>query len=131
MLLKGFSENDTIENLYGAITVHKGPHSTIKTPQGEEYINLTGNSGLGTAGSGDVLTGIIMGLIKSLSPLDAVKSAVMLHGLSADLAAEKLGEDSLCASDLVEYLPAALQFYRKNHLSLWENCYNRVHRLPL
>ena len=92
---------------------------------------MTGNSGMGIAGSGDVLTGIIMGLIKSLSPLDAVKCGVMLHGLSGDLAAAEMGEDSLCASDLTDFLPAALQFYRKNHNALTENCYNGIHRLPL
>ncbi|OQY33266.1 MAG: hypothetical protein B6241_08325 [Spirochaetaceae bacterium 4572_59] len=119
----------TIENAYNAICVYKGPHSAIRTADGREYINLTGNSGLASAGSGDVLTGIIMGLIKSMPAEDAVRTGVLLHGLSAEQACIRLCEDSLNATDIIEYLPQAIRFYRKNHSILCKNAYNTINRL--
>ena len=85
---------------------------------------------MGTAGSGDVLTGIIMGLTKQFGPEDAVRAGVLLHGLAGDLAAEDLGADSLVASDLIRYVPDALKFYRKNHEQLTESCYNTIQTIP-
>lgn len=122
-------QNTTIEKAYNAICVYKGPHSAIRTSDGREYINLTGNSGLGTAGSGDVLTGIIMGLIKSVPTEDAVRTGVLLHGLSAEQACISLCEDSLTASDIIEFLPQAFRFYRKNHSILCKTAYNTIKRL--
>ncbi len=129
-LLAKLSDNSTIENSYNAITVYKGPHSRICFHGGEEYINMTGNSGMGTAGSGDVLTGIIMGLIKQLGTGNAVRTGVLLHGLAGDLAAEELGAESLVASDLIRFLPDAIKFYRKNHEQLTESCYNTIQTIP-
>jgi len=73
-------------------------------------INPTGNAGMATAGSGDVLTGIITGFLAQ-SPkqaLEAVIAGVYLHGLAGDLAAKSLGQRSLIASDLIKQLPAAI-----------------------
>ena len=123
-------EGETLEQAYGAITLYKGPHSSIRTPEGEEFINLTGNSGLGTAGSGDVLTGVIAGLSAIMSPLDAVKTGVMLHGLAADLAVKEMAEESLTASDIVHSLPTTIKFFRENYTTLSESCYNTIETLP-
>lgn len=90
------------------IIVSKSAHTAIFSPSGEIYFNSTGNPGMGTAGSGDVLTGIITGHIaKGFEPLDAAIFGVFLHGFSGDLAVQQLGEESLIASDIINYLPVA------------------------
>jgi hydroxyethylthiazole kinase-like uncharacterized protein yjeF len=96
----------------GAIVVLKGSLTLIATPARDVWINPTGNPGMGTGGSGDVLTGILAGLIAqreafSLEVLDAVLLAVYLHGLAGDLAAGRRGEQALAAADLLDFLPAA------------------------
>ena len=121
---------ETIEKAYEAMTVYKGPHSAIKTPDGREFLNMTGSSALATAGSGDILTGIIAGLTATLGWEDAVKTAVLLHGLTAQLAEEEIPQDSFTATDIIRYLPKALGFYRKNHSSLTESCYNTIYTIP-
>jgi ADP-dependent NAD(P)H-hydrate dehydratase len=97
----------TAVNKRKTVVVLKG-HETVVT-DGERYsINRTGNPGMATGGSGDVLTGIITGLLcQGLSPFDAARLGVHVHGLAGDLAAEELGQVSLIASDLIEYLPKA------------------------
>jgi NAD(P)H-hydrate epimerase len=92
------------------ITVLKGSRSLIASPVGEVYVNPTGNAGMATAGSGDVLTGLLAGLLaqRSEDPLGATITAVYLHGLAGDLAAAKLGMRSLLASDLIAYLADAI-----------------------
>lgn len=93
---------------YGIYIVLKGRFTSISTPDGKEYFNSTGNSGMATAGSGDVLTGIITGLMaQGYSPLKAALTGVYLHGLAGDYAAFDKGEHSLIASDLVQYLSKA------------------------
>ena len=90
--------------------VVKGHYSQICTPTGDVLFNPTGNAGMATAGSGDVLTGIITGLLaQGYLPAEAAQLGVYLHGLAGDLAAEQLGEESLIASDIIEYLPAAFK----------------------
>lgn len=92
------------------ITVLKGSRSLIAAPDGEVYINPTGNAGMATAGSGDVLTGLTAGLLaqRPEDPLGATLAAVYLHGLAGDLAADKLGMRSLLASDILAHLSAAI-----------------------
>ncbi len=88
----------------------KGAHSCISNPDGACYYNSTGNPGMGTAGSGDVLTGIITGLLaQGYSSESALCLAVYLHGLAGDLGAQKLGEESLIARDIIKYLPKAFK----------------------
>ncbi len=88
----------------------KGHYTAICTPTGKVYFNPTGNSGMGTAGSGDVLTGVLLSLLaQGYQPEEACRLGVYLHGLAGDLAAEVLGEHSLTASDIVDYLPEAFQ----------------------
>jgi NAD(P)H-hydrate epimerase len=89
------------------VVVLKG-HRTIVTDGSRVSINQTGNPGMATGGSGDVLTGVITALVcQGMSPFDAARLGVHVHGLAGDLAAAELGQVSLIASDLVEYLPRA------------------------
>ena len=90
------------------IIVSKGAYTQTFLPNGEVYFNSTGNPGMATAGSGDVLTGIIAGLLgKGFNASDAAVFGVFLHGLAGDLAAGQTGQESLLASDISNYLPAA------------------------
>ncbi|MHC1682251.1 MAG: NAD(P)H-hydrate dehydratase [Clostridiaceae bacterium] len=92
------------------ITVLKGNKTVISTPDGEVFINTTGNTGMATAGTGDVLAGMISSFIaQGASPKDAAIAGVYLHGLSGDIASEFKGEHSLMASDLVEHIPLAFK----------------------
>ena len=86
----------------------KGAHTAIATPAGICFFNSTGNPGMGTAGSGDVLTGILSGLVaQGYSPNDAAILGVYLHGLAGDVAVQYIGEEALIARDLVSYLGKA------------------------
>lgn len=86
----------------------KGHYSALCLPDGRVVFNPTGNAGMATAGSGDVLTGIICGLLaRGYSQQEACSIGMYLHGLAGDLAAQELGEESLIASDLIRYLPKA------------------------
>ena len=86
----------------------KGHYSALCLPDGHIFFNTTGNSGMATAGSGDVLTGIITGLLaKGYKQEEACKLGMYLHGLAGDLAVKDLGKESLIASDIIKYLPQA------------------------
>lgn len=92
------------------LVVLKGHYTAICTPSGHAYLNPTGNAGMATAGSGDVLTGLLTALLaRGYQPEAACRLGVYLHGLAGDLAAARLGEESLTASDLVDELPAAFR----------------------
>jgi len=93
---------------YKVLVVLKGAHTTISTSEGKLYFNSTGNPGMATAGSGDVLTGIILGLLaQGRSSENAALTGVFLHGLAGDLAAQEKSEFSLIAGDITEYLGQA------------------------
>jgi NAD(P)H-hydrate epimerase len=90
------------------IVVLKGAFTSISTPTGKLYFNSTGNPGMATAGSGDVLTGIILGLLaQGFHPEKAAVVGVYLHGLAGDLAVKEKSEISLVAGDIVEFLGRA------------------------
>lgn len=118
--LIGNASNDDFERLTRAMglaqqlhayIILKGHYTAICMPNGHVCFNSTGNAGMATAGSGDVLTGIITGLLaRGYSRENASILGVYLHGLAGDLAAEELGEESLTAGDIIAYLPKA---YRK------------------
>ena len=81
-----------------------------------QHGNPTGNSGMATAGSGDVLSGIIMSLLaQQYSPLEASLLGVYLHGLAGDLAQADLEEECLIASDIIKYLPLAFKQLKSLH----------------
>jgi hydroxyethylthiazole kinase-like uncharacterized protein yjeF len=95
---------------YGVTVVLKGYRTLIAVPDGRVFINPTGNPGMATGGTGDVLAGIIAAqVIQEKDFLGAIVSAVFAHGLAGDIAAEKLGEKSLTAGDLIRFLPPALK----------------------
>ena len=86
----------------------KGHRSALCCHDGEVIYNTTGNAGMATAGSGDVLTGIITGLLaRGYEPKVAAMMGMYLHGLAGDLAAEEVGQESLIASDIIKFLPKA------------------------
>jgi len=91
------------------MVVLKGHRTLVAHPEGVVWVNATGNPGMATGGTGDVLTGIVAGLIAQVPDriFEAVLAAVHLHGLSGDIACESLGEHSLVATDLLKTLPEA------------------------
>ena len=112
--LDGGRRNDAAVQLAadcGIVVVLKG-HRTLVTDGRRRAINATGNPGMATGGMGDVLTGLITALwCQGLGPFDAARLGVYLHGLAGDLAADDLGQVSMIASDLIDYLPEAFQEY--------------------
>ncbi len=95
---------------YNAFVVLKGFHTIVAAPNGDAFINSTGNPGMATAGTGDVLTGILAGLTAQFGTERwerILGLGVYLHGLAGDIAAAKVGEAPLIASDLIDALPAA------------------------
>ena len=92
----------------------KGHYSALCTPDGSVIFNSTGNSGMATAGSGDVLTGILAGLLaRGYSQEDACKVGMYVHGLAGDMAMQYVGKESLMASDIITCLPKALMKLEK------------------
>lgn len=102
-----FKASELAEHL-GAYIILKGHYSALCHPDGKIEFCSTGNSGMATAGSGDVLTGIITALLaRGYKQADACRIGMHLHGLAGDLAAKDLGKESLIASDIIQYLPKA------------------------
>jgi NAD(P)H-hydrate epimerase len=97
---------------YQVVLVLKGARTVVASPDGRVTLNPTGNSGMATAGTGDVLTGIIAAMVaQGLAPADAARLGVYLHGWAGDLIAGERGERGMMAGDLIEHIPSAL-----NHL---------------
>lgn len=96
---------------YGATVILKGAHTLVATPEGKGYVNyLTGNPGMATGGSGDVLAGAISALAAAgLAPESAAVCAVYLHGMAGDMAAGGKGMTGMMAGDILEYLPLAFR----------------------
>jgi len=94
--------------------VLKGAHTSISCPDGSCYFNSTGNPGMATAGSGDVLTGMILSLLgQGYDPKKAAIIAVYLHGLSGDIASEIIGEEAMIASDIIENIGMAFNWIKE------------------
>jgi NAD(P)H-hydrate epimerase len=103
----------------GAYIVLKGVPTVIAAPDGNAFINPTGNPGMATAGTGDVLTGMISSfLAQRLSPQDASILGVYMHGLTGDMVAQKKGEHSLIASDIISAIPGIFKIIRDRKVSL-------------
>ena len=113
----GFERLDkmaTFSKEKNVIIVLKGAHSVVSDPKGNVYFNTTGNPGMATAGSGDVLAGMITGLLaQGYESLDAALCGVYLHGLAGDMAKKEVGEMSLMASNLLQFLPKAISSVSK------------------
>jgi NAD(P)H-hydrate epimerase len=94
---------------YKVIVVLKGAGTVIATPDGRVFVNSTGNPGMATGGTGDVLTGMIGGLLaQGYTASQAACLGVYLHGLAGDLAAKEKGEEGMIAGDLIEKIPDAI-----------------------
>ena len=90
--------------------VLKGGHTAVGAPDGNVYFNSTGNPGMATGGSGDVLTGLLTALLaQRYAPLNAARLGVYLHGSAGDLAAHVMGQEALTASDLITHLGSAFR----------------------
>ena len=123
LMAKDFSEKMTRRELAealaektGAVTVLKGAGTVVAAGGRKTYTNTTGNPGMATAGSGDVLTGIITSLCgqrhsdgRPIEPLEAALAGVYIHGLAGDLGAEDKGEYGLTAGDIAEYTALAVK----------------------
>lgn len=99
-----------IAKMYRIYLILKGHQTVVADPGGRTFINSTGNAGMATGGSGDVLTGVMAALLgQKLKPFDAACAAVYCHGLAGDLAAKKIGQISMIASDIIQFLPQAFR----------------------
>src|SRR4030042_6198119 len=88
---------------HNIIIVLKGANTSIALPDGKCYFNSTGNPGMATGGSGDVLTGILLSLLaQGYEPSEAALAGVYLHGLAGDIAAQHTGQQALIASDIID-----------------------------
>ena len=97
-----------------SVVVLKGGFTSIASPDGKVYFNSTGNPGMATGGTGDVLTGILTGLLaQGYDATEAAIVGVYIHGLSGDLAMNETGEESLIASDVIKFLPAAFRHMKR------------------
>ena len=113
---------------WGATVVLKGAHTIIAHPDGRAYFNLSGNPGMATAGSGDVLTGVIAGMFAAMH-FDfeaAARMGAFIHGLAGDLAADELGEEGVIAGDILARVPDAIRFYREHREIIARTNYGKV-----
>ena len=102
-----------IAQKFDVIIILKGANTLIAMPNGELFFNSTGNAGMATAGSGDVLTGILVGLlVQGYSPKETAKIGIFLHGRAGDLALNSQSEESLIAGDIIEKLGVGFQSIR-------------------
>ena len=91
-----------------SVIVLKGHYTLIATPDGRSFFNSTGNAGMATAGSGDVLTGILTGLlVQGYNTVETAVLGVYLHGLAGDLAAKESSMEAMQAGDIIKHLGAA------------------------
>ena len=110
-----------------AIIVLKTAHSLVAYPDGNIFINTTGNSALATAGSGDVLTGVIAAMKGlGLNTENAVSTGVFMHGLAGEFASAKLGKDGVTAQDILEHLPITVKEYRENYNNITRDYHGKI-----
>lgn len=100
----------TFARRYGCVLVLKGHRTITAFPDGETFVNTTGNAGMAKGGSGDVLAGMLLSLLgQGIPPKKAIPAGVWLHGRAGDLAARELGEYGMTPGDLLRRIPAAIQ----------------------
>lgn len=116
---KVFEYGTEFAQKYNVVLVLKGAPTIVFSPNGESFINSTGNSGMATVGMGDVLTGMISSFYaQGLSSIDAAIVGVYLHGLAGDIAALKKGKLSLISSDVIKFIPDAIKLIESQSLEL-------------
>ncbi len=99
-----------LSRAHGFYIILKGPYSSISSPNGEMYFNRTGNVGMATGGSGDVLTGVLLSLIaQGYHSLDSCILATYIHGLAGDKACETKGVISMLAEDIIDFIPQVIK----------------------
>jgi len=104
----GISREFAVE--YACYLILKGARTIIATPSGETFINTTGNPGMASGGTGDVLAGLVGSLLaQGCSPLESSIAGVYIHGLAGDMAAEEMGEAGLIASDIIGKIPEVMR----------------------
>lgn len=109
-----------------AIIVLKGSYSLISDGN-YTYINTTGNPGMATAGSGDVLDGVIAFFVGiGLAPIDAARTGAFIHGLSGDIKSKSIGLDGLVSTDILEGLPQAIRIFKESYYDIVGNLYERA-----
>jgi NAD(P)H-hydrate epimerase len=106
---------------HSVILVLKGDRTIVAKPDGEAWVNPTGNPGMATGGTGDILTGMVAGMLAQnpQRAFQAVLAAVYLHGLAGDIAREHLGEQALVATDLIKAMPEAFRRVRAEAGQKW------------
>jgi NAD(P)H-hydrate epimerase len=107
--------------------VLKSAHTLIGETSGKILINLSGNPGMATAGSGDVLVGAIAAMYCIRPSEKGVSTAVFIHGLSGDIKAQQTGFEGLTARDILEGLPLAIKYFRENYNKLGESYYDGIY----
>ena len=101
---------------YRVILVLKDSRTIIALPNGEVFVNLSGNSALSVAGSGDILTGVIAAQFAlGLSIEESARMGVFIHGLCGDLLKDSIGQDGVMAQDILNHLPKTLKYFRENY----------------
>lgn len=104
---------------FGVTVVLKSGRTVVATPNGKVYINVMGNPGMATAGTGDVLSGVIGALLgMGIDGEDSAKFGVFLHSLAGDLGAQKLSQESLKACDVIDFIPAAVKLIKEKEVKL-------------
>lgn len=97
-------------SLTGAFVILKGAGTVVTTREGSAFINMTGNPGMARGGSGDILAGLLSGLLaQGIAPLDAARAAVFLHGRSGDMAAWRASQSGMVAGDIISEIPYAFR----------------------